>query len=717
MTKSYLLNGSNIVLGKRIGRGGEGEVYLVEGDSSTAVKIYTGSSNPEREAKVKAMVQNGLAKKSTLVAFPKEILKTKSGDFAGFAMTVINGHRALHEVYGTKSRKMHYPKADFRFLIRAATNVARAVAQVHQSPCVIGDINHSGILVSEDATVAIIDADSFQLEDAGHRYSCLVGVPEFTPPELQGKNLKGVVRTKAHDHFGLAVAIFQMLFMGRHPYSGRNVGADLPLEDMIAGNIFPYSRIRKTNASPPAHTANLADMPNDVADAFERAFGLDPSQRPTAAEWVNVLKNMEGNLNRCAQNSMHYYPSHNKACPWCRMEAASGVPLFISVIAGNAGVGGTTIVFNIDKVWGEIVAIKFPDLQYVPQTNSSRISASGRALAAKSGSFGRKLFGGLLMLGGGIMFCVVPQAWFIWIFIIGFGWSRFAKDPTVEREWKSKFSNLDRIYQDALRDWQNRTGIRRLYDVRAELERAANEYRDLANQKSQELANLKRDRQSRQLNEYLDRFFLRNAAISGIGPAKVTTLASYGIESAADVNMSAILNIPGFGPVTASKIVAWRDKHQRKFVYNPAPLPSDAQAQAKVESTYNAKATKLIGQLNAGPGELRQLLNAVTTKMNVADPHLNKAAIDFHQVDFDLGYLGIQKPSRVVLSTYSANPTPNRTSAPNPSQSPARIHTTGAVQCPLCNAAMVRRTARRGRHIGKSFWGCSRYPNCKGTRS
>lgn len=36
--------------------------------------------------------------------------------------------------------------------------------------------------------------------------------------------------------------------------------------------------------------------------------------------------------------------------------------------------------------------------------------------------------------------------------------------------------------------------------------------------------------------------------------------------------------------------------------------------------------------------------------------------------------------------------------------------------CPYCGAPTIKRTARRGRYWGQSFWGCSRYPACKGIR-
>jgi restriction system protein len=36
--------------------------------------------------------------------------------------------------------------------------------------------------------------------------------------------------------------------------------------------------------------------------------------------------------------------------------------------------------------------------------------------------------------------------------------------------------------------------------------------------------------------------------------------------------------------------------------------------------------------------------------------------------------------------------------------------------CPVCQSAMVKRTAKRGANSGNGFWGCSQYPACKGTR-
>ena len=40
----------------------------------------------------------------------------------------------------------------------------------------------------------------------------------------------------------------------------------------------------------------------------------------------------------------------------------------------------------------------------------------------------------------------------------------------------------------------------------------------------------------------------------------------------------------------------------------------------------------------------------------------------------------------------------------------------GVPSCPVCLAPMLLQKARRGRNAGSMFWGCSRFPGCRGTR-
>lgn len=59
-----------------------------------------------------------------------------------------------------------------------------------------------------------------------------------------------------------------------------------------------------------------------------------------------------------------------------------------------------------------------------------------------------------------------------------------------------------------------------------------------------------------------------------------------------------------------------------------------------------------------------------------------------------------------------------RPASPSPASQPAaeRPSAGGSPNCPLCSKPMIQRTAKRGANAGSSFWGCSGYPACRGTR-
>ena len=57
---------------------------------------------------------------------------------------------------------------------------------------------------------------------------------------------------------------------------------------------------------------------------------------------------------------------------------------------------------------------------------------------------------------------------------------------------------------------------------------------------------------------------------SVIGQSRITQLASFGIESAGDIDRDAIMQVPGFGPQLADRLCTWRDDLKRRFRFNPA---------------------------------------------------------------------------------------------------------------------------------------------------
>jgi restriction system protein len=65
----------------------------------------------------------------------------------------------------------------------------------------------------------------------------------------------------------------------------------------------------------------------------------------------------------------------------------------------------------------------------------------------------------------------------------------------------------------------------------------------------------------------------------------------------------------------------------------------------------------------------------------------------------------------LVREARGAKPSP--TVAANTAAAPS----TSTAGCPVCGSPMMRRQAKRGANAGGHFYGCSRYPACKGTRA
>ena len=57
-----------------------------------------------------------------------------------------------------------------------------------------------------------------------------------------------------------------------------------------------------------------------------------------------------------------------------------------------------------------------------------------------------------------------------------------------------------------------------------------------------------------------------------------------------------------------------------------------------------------------------------------------------------------------------------RAARPLPAGMTAPVAASGStLGCPACGSPMVRREVKRGRKVGQAFYGCSRYPVCRGT--
>lgn len=622
--------GQSIQLGALLGRGGEGEVWEVKDQTTVVAKVYHKPLSADRADKIRVMAAIHNETLRSLTAWPTQLLSDRAGKPVGLLMPKVVGRKDIHTLYSPKSRRVEFQSADWRFLVRAAANTARAFAAVHESGTVIGDVNHGSILVGTDATVRLIDCDSFQILSGGRRFLCEVGVETFTPPELQGRSFSGVERTRNHDDFGLAVVAFLLLFMGRHPFAGKFGGVgDMPISRAIQEVRFPYgSRHQAVQMERPPGTPPLAIVGREVDFLFERAFAREMTHggRPEAREWIASLSKLEGELAQCRRSPVHWH-HRDVACPWCIMEGSTGVLLFGFAALGAHGVGA----FDLDQLWRVIESIRHPGpLPVLPQglpspTGEVAILARVRLVRWFVG-FG-VAFAGLVFAG------YEHSAFFGWAGVFtGAGLVAIMGGSQTIKKVESRRSEASKRWMEAKDGWEE--GERKFTFKRIELGRLRQEWLDVPTRRLGLLDQLRRDQRKLQLERFLDGFEISRAKIDGIGPGKKQTLESYGIETALDVVRFRVLGVPGFGPKTADKILEWRAGIERRFRFD-ASRGVDPRDIQRVEGTILAQKKALEDGLRSGVYELRQIRAQILSSRRYTASEIEAIHREYVQAEAD----------------------------------------------------------------------------------
>lgn len=606
--------GRVVRLGRKLGHGGEGSVYEVEGSTDIVAKIYHRAPTPALADKIHVMAALRTAAIDKLTAWPIGLLSSRSGVPMGLTMPRIAGYKDIHQLYSPKSRRAEFAKADWRFLVRAATNLARAFATVHETSCLVADVNQGGVLVAQDARICLIDCDSFQVPDGSRLYLCEVGVPTFTPPELQGRPFAEMARTVNHDNFGLAVLIFLLLFMGRHPFAGRYLGiGEMTIEQAIGDGRFPYGKdALGAQMEQPPGTPSLDIASAPVARLFERAFARDSADagRPSAREWVVALDVLERELQPCAASAVHWCHEALSACPWCQMEAATGVPLFSPALSP-----GAAAYFDLGSFWPQVTSLPHPGPapaleDSVP--NRRKIRPSSDAI-----SFRRRHWFHLplsLFVAGVPMaigaFTPLPELarglFFIAAFILYVLMRRMLRASISI----SHFLELDRQQRarwDAVKsEWEAKAGVRRFDEKRAELERLWVAWTNLDAQQAAKLRDLAALKRDLQLARYLDRVEIGPADIPGVGTGRKSQLQSFGIETAADVDERKMRAIPGFDVRLRESVLVWRRSLETNFHFDPADSV-DAEDRQAVEQENLADRLRIGLEIRKGFADLQQI--------------------------------------------------------------------------------------------------------------
>lgn len=604
------LRGDVYQLGAEVGSGGEGIIRAVARRPELLAKLYRHTPGPHDVDKLRALVRAATPDLLTVTAWPTDCLKDRKGAVVGFVMPRVSDARPIYELYSPRSRVQHFPYADFRFLLHAASNVARLFAAVEQAGFLMGDVNHGNILVRGNGTVVAVDCDSFQVGD-GSLYPCRVGTELFLPPELIGQNLGIIRRTSNHTAYGMAVLLFHLLFMGRHPFAGRFCGAsEMPIERAIAESRFAYAReSKRTRMTQPPFTPPLSVAGPETAELFERAFHPDGrvGTRPSPETWVKALDAAKGSLTVCGAVPWHQHASSLGSCPWCAIERGSGAKLFGGLIrAAPVALG------DVETLWSRYLAIADPgppqplprEKDWVPPPAVRRERAARRVAATATGlgvAFAAWCAPASPMAAVAFMMVVTAV-----VLVIGLRtWMLRARRVQA----LAVLVQAEQAWQVVAQDWQVKAQAPDLSGERRPIEDLKVRIDALGPEREARLRALARPvAESEQRARYLGQFRIEDARLYNLGPARCAVLRSWGIDTAADATPAKVAEIPGFGRNLTDRIVNWADGLQRQFRFEPGSTVDPLEVQ-KLDRELAGRRIKLMKELRNAIAALEERIN------------------------------------------------------------------------------------------------------------
>lgn len=566
------LNEKKYTVGRKIGQGGEGAVFEINEDPSLVAKIYTDPLDSAKTEKIVFMTSMVSAELLKFAAWPVDVLKDRNRRFCGLVMRKLQAFVPLHKLFSPMDRKKLFPDKGYNFLVHVARNLAISFHKIHQLGIVAGDVNEANILVDATGMVALIDCDSFQIKNNTRYYFCEVGIPRYTPPELLEKgSFANVVRTVSTDNFSLATLIFQLLFLGRAPFTGINPGSqEIDEETAIKTREFAYSTRRLNKKLFPAkHTLDLNSLPKGIASLFHDAFESVNGQRPTAAQWVDELGVLAKELTQCVNSKIHYYPKTMQQCPWCFFERQFSILYFLddSYLKGIAELADIEKFINGFKV--ENLEIK-KLIEYFPQPNLQANVIDRRFYRFRN--INRALLGAIAVVA--VVLCFVINvsmllAGAILILILN-TMSPPRKSLKAELTRRQNYYNgLQGAFQAVIKQHNNPGELKKYNQSAGKLTEYIRTFKQLPAEFNANKKRIEEKYYNRKYAVHLQQFDIRDHAITTFGPAKKLLIYNNGIRTAADISKLNKIKIAGIGPKNIQILFAWQRQIGAGFTYVP----------------------------------------------------------------------------------------------------------------------------------------------------
>lgn len=314
------MNAVRYPIKRKLGQGGQGKVYEVDG-GRLAVKLIFNRSSARREHLRNQLISvKRLPLKDIAIAKPVSMLRPPH---LGYVMELLTDMIPIKNLTdlpkdAESSLEWYIGGGGLKRRLRLLSNIADLLSQLHGKGLVYSDPSPNNIFISENPDyneVYFIDADNIRYQSSP--VSTALYTPGYGAPELvRGKS--GV--NSLTDVHAFAVLAFQTL-SAVHPLIGDMVNEGEPeLEEKALEGLLPW-------IENPDDDSNRSDhgIPRDVVlskklrELFEQAFGpglTDPMRRPGIAEWTERLHTAANAVLTCPNCKWSYYSTETE-CPKC----------------------------------------------------------------------------------------------------------------------------------------------------------------------------------------------------------------------------------------------------------------------------------------------------------------------------------------------------------------------------------------------------------------
>ena len=178
-----------------------------------------------------------------------------------------------------------------------------------------------------------------------------------------------------------------------------------------------------------------------------------------------------------------------------------------------------------------------------------------------------------------------------------------------------------------------------------------------------------------------------------------------------------IATVNGLAKLTESvspTVRARRSLHERQAPV-AAKLASIQESLKRARETHRNEWTEATKKLRQARMHLEELIDPATTSGTKARASLGER----QKADFLQGSLissaRIKGIGPVLQSELRSFGFETAADILRKSSHQSRLATSNTPpRCPTCGSSMTKRRARRGAYAGRLFWGCTRYPNCRG---